>query len=775
MELDRRTFLAGALSAGAAAAMPQEEAAKPERLAPIARAGYVSKPAARADETRWVQIDLGSKVAIDAVKLYPAQDNSLGNALPVRFRIEASDDPQFGSPAMVTDHGDHDFTGSRDVIHSFEGHGASGRYVRLTAIRLRQRRPNEPFRLALAKFEVISNGKDAAEGRPMRDSSGESGVTPLTRPPRPMGEGIHTDNPDNVTSDRDWRPVAYRARAPLSGVKLAGGVFHTALENNVQYLMTSFTEDELVRQFRARAGKPNPPGMRPPDRFWEEDLAGSNAGRFLMGAGNAVRWTDHPELRQRIDRIIDVIEECRQPNGYIMAYPEDSIFHSEHAGYTRAWVTHGMIEAGYSGNPKAFGLLRGYYDWFDQCPYLPEILRGAQQGVQGMIANTRMYFTPAGRPKDLQIIQRYFQENYWLEGLAKRDPAAVWQYPYDRPHCYLLTDLEAYLDLYRATGARRYLDAALGGWELYRENWEHVGGTISICEFDTYPPKSYPLHLHTGELCGSVFWSLLSQRLHFLYPEEERYVAEIEKSIYNIGLANQIGTKGYLYHAHLVGRKGDASPSWAPGVNTCCAGQGTRFAGTLPEFIYSIADDGLYVNLFEPSRITWKGLELAMATRFPLQPDVELRVGSGTARAKIRIRVPSWATRAMEIRVNGRRAAEGRPGTYALLDRAWRAGDAISFTLPVGLRATRYTGVERTPGEERYAVEYGPVLMAVVGEVDEKSGATIRCRPEELTKQLRPAPGEELHFAIEGDRAHRWVPYWRVANEAFTCYPVVTS
>ena len=55
-----------------------------------------------------------------------------------------------------------------------------------------------------------------------------------------------------------------------------------------------------------------------------------------------------------------------------MAYPEELILNSERGGYTRAWVTHGLIEAGYAGNPKAFGLLRGFYDWFDQCAYLPE-------------------------------------------------------------------------------------------------------------------------------------------------------------------------------------------------------------------------------------------------------------------------------------------------------------------------------------------------------------------------------------------------------------------
>ncbi len=59
--------------------------------------------------------------------------------------------------------------------------------------------------------------------------------------------------------------------------------------------------------------------------------------------------------------------------------------------------------------------------------------------------------------------------------------------------------------------------------------------------------------------------------------------------------------------------------------NTCCEGQGTRLLGSLPEHIYSIAPDGLYVHLYEPSTIRWQQggqpLELAVKTRiFPTTP-----------------------------------------------------------------------------------------------------------------------------------------------------------
>jgi hypothetical protein len=89
-------------------------------------------------------------------------------------------------------------------------------------------------------------------------------------------------------------------------------------------------------------------------------------------------------------------------------------------------------------------------------------------------------------------------------------------------------------------------------------------------------------------------------------------------------------------------------------------------------------------------------------------------------------------------------------------------------------KLTRYTGVDQIAGHERYALEYGPILLAILGSSDAKVVVRGGQRQEDLLKQLKPQPGQPLHFVLEGDAAHEYAPYWEVPYKAaFTCYPVV--
>jgi hypothetical protein len=571
------------------------------------------------------------------------------------------------------------------------------------------------------------------------------------------------------------------------------------MDKHTTYLLADANLDDMVFRFRELAGVKQPPGK---PRGWE-NMFPAHAAQFLMGAGNTLRWSDSAQLRQRMNQVIDAIKACRTADR-MLAAPAGA----GEEGYSFMLLAHGLDAAARAGNRDACDLLAAWAKWY--CQRVDKETAGDPRaralGGQNYFAATGLmlaYFAPGGKPAD---VLGAYQHVYpaWMRQLADGNLEGIWKTCRGHPHSAYCYGWIGFLDIYRATGDRRLLDAMLGGWQLYHAHWQHPGGTLAICEGDlAYPPDSLFItpHAHTGENCSMVWWASFNHKLHLLLPCEEKYVAELEKVIYNVGLANQVG-RSICYHTHLEGRKD------RPGIeHTCCEVVGTYLYSTLPEYIYSIAGDGLYVNLFEPSSITWKNsgrtCGLTLASRFPFQPEVSLRLAlAEPTPLKLRVRVPGWATAEMPIQVNGQEAAVGKPGTYAVLDRTWRAGDMVTFTLPIGFRAVRYEGADRTAGHARYAILYGPVLMAAVATLNDKNKVELpdfvfldskRKVDENSVKQLKkwtylvriahdpavprdwltPKAGQPLTFSVAGQAEPYLEPYWRVDNESYTCYPVI--
>lgn len=729
--------------------------------------------AANNNERKWVQIDIGSVQEVDSIKLLPSTFPWASTGFPAKYKIEVSSEANFLQPVLIEDmsilnRGDR--CEPYDEVITFDCKKVRCRYVRLTAVQLRSNK------LCLGRIMIFHEGKDLSVGAKATDSGKSQNLDALTAPHRPDGEFVVKDQPENVIPEKQWHPVKNVVETPLTGIKLHDGLLKKVMDNNVDYLLNSFTAADLVRNFKEKAGLPCEPLNPNYSLFWMRCLPGSEAGRFLMGAGNTLRWQENDALRKEMDYIVSVIDSCKEPDGWLMAYQKHEIFSGEFGGYTRSWVTHGLIDAGLGGNKRAFELLRGFYDYMDKSPFLREMLFRCDQGPQGVIPFTRTYFTPVGKAEDMKVVMRYFQQNFFIERLAQHDASVIWRYPYNRPHNYLLTAIEPYLDLYRATGAKKYLEAVQGAWDLFHDNWEMPGGEMSINEGAfLYEPKSYWLHKEAGELCGNAFWMKINQRFHNLYPDEEKYVAEIEKSLYNVCIANQYGPEGIRYFAKLDGYKyGPHVAGTHHAMNTCCEGQGTRIFGSIPEHMYSFAKDGLYVDLYGASEVSLpigrKQLALNVETQFPYADDVKMTVTEGT-RAKLHLRIPAWAAKNVEIKVNGVAAATGTAGTYCTLERDWQTGDKIEFTLSREFKMTPYVGKEPGFGSNNYAIEYGPVLMAAVAVKGEKRSRLIHLDAASLVSHLRPVEGKPLHFAIDGEDQFELWPYFEVQDQPFSCFP----
>ena len=545
--------------------------------------------------------------------------------------------------------------------------------------------------------------------------------------------------------------VEYRINKPMGGVQLTGGALKDAFENNVNFLK-KFDMDRMLYWYRVHKGKPAPGVPYAGDAgHFENNLKGQTAGEFMMGAGTALLWQEDETLRAMVQGLIAEMDECRDEDGFIIPIPREQFDTKEYPNYTRAWITFGLLDAGYAGESRAFELARDMADYFNHSNVLPYV-KDLNLGFQGILANTRMYDAPNGKWEDMQVAIDHYQETWWLKQVIAGDHRAIYDHPGNHPHSTLLTTLEGYLDLYRATGEAIYIDAVKSALHMYEDKWQHVGGGINMCEFDTYWPGCNwlsPKHSY-NELCSTNFWILLNQRMHLLFPDEAHYVDEMENSIYNVLLAAQVGDVGYHYLNFLERTKDYRYLDRA----TCCASLGTRLAGLLPQFVYSYAENDVYVDLFAQSRAELpNGVTLRTETNMPEDGHVKIVIEKAEHPVKLHVRIPRWSVK------------DGK--SYYEIHSDVKDGDVFEYDFAFSLKTTRYTGGEELVGKERWAVEYGPLLYAAMGAPNPVSVAFDPEKPEKwFTKN-----GKKM--ILKGDTRHEYWAYKNIHDEPFSVYPVV--
>lgn len=576
---------------------------------------------------------------------------------------------------------------------------------------------------------------------------------------------------------------------PMKGVTLKDGLLRELFVNNQQYLLRHFTVNDLLHTFYRRAGKPVPQRDRPEVGFWESELEGSNAGRFLMGAGYTLCYEENEQLRQRLDQVVAGIAECAEPDGYCMGYPRSHMLIMERINYTRTYLNRGLVAALTAGNQEAGRILRAQQHWFYTYPHKYKIME-LHLPWQGMLADTDAGMSSVGECEDALCAEAAYVKKDWLERIIQCDTRAIWQYPNDGTHSNELIAFYAYAQLYLLTGDPVYYQTVLSVWDMIRKYWIHEGGTIALCEehdnICAYHPNSRPItpDRHTGEVCASVMWIQLNDLLLQLDPDNEEYAAEIERSLYNALLPAQSGSDGIRYHTYLHGKKDRAT-----NCNTCCEGTGTQFYGLLPAFVYRLhaEDDGATVHLFAASALDHStpngNYRIDMDTSFPEADTVTLTVTTDRPmNFPLKIRVPGWMEGKLDIFCSNEVIASGEPGTYITVDRQWEGETKLHFCLKHKLKARRYEGVSVVRGYERYALMDGPVLMAVTGpyaeltDIPAGGGRTHRDDRRSVWNQrhwiMSANPEDPESFLSDPD--FKVKPYYQVdADEEFTCYPLV--
>ena len=122
----------------------------------------------------------------------------------------------------------------------------------------------------------------------------------------------------------------------------------------------------------------------------------------------------------------------------------------------------------------------------------------------------------------------------------------------------------------------------------------------------------------------------------------------------------------------------------------CCTGTGIEEYAKLADSIYWRDDEGVYVNLFIASLLTWQEEHFVVRqdTTFPASEHTTFTiVDPGHRPLTIRVRVPGWLHSSPVVKLNGAPLeASATPGGYVTLTRTWKAGDRVEMDLPMRLR-----------------------------------------------------------------------------------------
>ncbi|WP_225840591.1 glycoside hydrolase family 127 protein [Rufibacter glacialis] len=605
---------------------------------------------------------------------------------------------------------------------------------------------------------------------------------------------------------------------PLSSVRLLESPFLQAQQTDLTYLL-ALDMDRLLAPFQKEAG------IRPKAENygnWENTgLDGHIGGHYLSALALMYASTGNPELKRRLDYLVDALEACQQKSGdgYLGGTPGGrQMWQEVKAGRINAgsfnlnqkWVPWYNIHKTYAGlrdaylfagNTKAKGMLIQLTDWALDLTknlsdaQLQDMLRSEHGGMNEVFADVAEM---TGDPKYLTLAKRFSQISVLTPLLQGKDQ---------------LNGLHANTQIPKVIGYQRVADvsgdttwtkAADFFWKTVVDHRTVSIGGNSVSEH-FHPAKDFTSMVESKEgpeTCNTYNMLKLTRQL-YLNRGAGGYLDYYERALYNHILSTQHPTRGgFVYFTSMRPRhyRVYSNPQldfW------CCVGSGLENHGKYGELIYAHSDQDLYLNLFLPSELTWqeKGLTVTQTTTFPLEEKskVTLKLRK-PQKFTFYIRQPGWVKgKQVKLLVNGKEALPtSTEKGYAGITRKWKSGDVVTISLPM------HTQAEYLPDQSPWvSFVHGPiVLAAVTGQSDMGSlqadgsrmghvangplysledAPLLVSSEKDLATHLSPVVNKHFTFTLSGvvnqnqEQALELVPFYQIHDARYMVYWPVTT
>ncbi|MFP3895947.1 MAG: glycoside hydrolase family 127 protein [Anaerolineales bacterium] len=549
------------------------------------------------------------------------------------------------------------------------------------------------------------------------------------------------------------------------------------------------------------------PGMpNPPHHFWDSDVA-----KWIEAVGYVLATHPDPELKARADKVIDLIAEAQQDDGYLNIHftvvePENrwTNLRDMHELYCAGHLMEAAV-AYYegTGDRQLLDVLCRYADYIDSVFGADE---GQKRGYPGHeeieLALVKLYRT-TGEERYLDLATFFIDERgrrpYYFDIEAKRRGEGPGDYrfeTYDYAQAHLpvreQTSAEGHAvramylfsgmaDVAAETDDESLLAACECLWENVTQRRMYVTGGVGSSSHGERFTVDYdlPNDLAYAETCaaiGMVFWA--HRMLQF--DSDGRYADVMERALYNGVLsgvslegdrffyANPLEAVPALYEARpdLFGRDAVSYTRQDWFDCACCPPNLARLIASLGRYIYSESEAGIFVHLYVGGSGTFdvdgQEVVLSQKTRYPWEGEVAITVQSEEKmRFLLALRIPGWSHGAT-LRVNDEpvdftsRLERG----YVMIERLWKPGDQIVLDLPMPVeRVEAHPAVVENCG--RVAIQRGP-LVYCLEEVD--NGPNLRDIVLPVDVELQAIFEEDLEggvvVAIEGEAKRRDSKEW---------------
>ena len=295
-------------------------------------------------------------------------------------------------------------------------------------------------------------------------------------------------------------------------------------------------------------------------------------------------------------------------------------------------------------------------------------------------------------------------------------------------------------DVYAETGEKALIDALDRLWESVTQKKMYVTGAVGQTHYGASANRDkieegfiddymMPNMTAYNETCANLCNAMFSYRMLVL-KGESKYADIIELVLFNSGLSGiSLSGKEYFYanplrminnarkyHNH---ENATETPHREPYLECfCCPPNLVRTLAKLSSWAYSLTPDGIAVNLYGGNELNThladsSSLKLTQETQYPWEGVVKITVKEcKSAPFEIRLRIPDWAM-GTKIYINGEKVdIQLNAGTYAILERNWKAGDEIVLDMPMNIqRIEGHPRIEEV--RNQLAIKRGPVVYCI--------------------------------------------------------------